>query len=75
MSHDRLYEGPGPFDVEPVVPQELGDYTVADQVRGFGVPEDQLVGEDAALYRKVEAANNEAASAIERGEVLLGGTK
>lgn len=41
MSHD-IYKGPGPFDVEPVKPVVPGEYTVADQARGFGVPEEQL---------------------------------
>lgn len=39
-----LYLGPGPFDQEPE-PQIPGDYTAADQARGWGVPEEQLVAE------------------------------
>ena len=40
MSKD-MYLGPGPFDVEPAK-QVVGEYTVADQARGWGVPEEQL---------------------------------
>lgn len=38
---EKIYRAPGPFtQTKPA--EVVSDYTVADQARGFNVPEDQL---------------------------------
>ncbi|MEK9143124.1 MAG: hypothetical protein AAB481_00640 [Patescibacteria group bacterium] len=50
MRPKDIYQGPDWSDVPISSTVPVGEYTAADQARGFGIPEEQLTQEDEAGY-------------------------